>query len=195
MRCCGAASTAAWSCSHLDKIGRAAILKVHTRTVPLAPDVDLTLVASTTPGLVGADLRNLVNEAALLAARRGQDTVRQKDFMDALEKIALGPARPIVLSPAERERVANHEGGHAVLGLSLPGADPVTRVTITPHGQALGVTYQRPETTATTTTRPICERASSAPSADGRRRKSSTAREPPVQKVTCSRRRALPVRW
>jgi cell division protease FtsH len=128
-----------------DKVGRAAILKVHTRKVPLGPDVDLTLVASTTPGLVGADLRNLVNEAALLAARRGEDTVRQKDFVDALEKIALGPARPIVLSAAERERVANHEGGHAVLGLILPGADPVSRVTITPHGQALGVTYQRPD--------------------------------------------------
>jgi cell division protease FtsH len=128
-----------------DKIGRAAILKVHTRTVPLGADVDLAQVAASTPGLVGADLRNLVNEAALLAARLGQDAVHQKDFMDALEKIALGPARPIVLSPAERERVANHEGGHAVLGLILPGADPVSRVTITPHGQALGVTYQRPE--------------------------------------------------
>jgi cell division protease FtsH len=128
-----------------DKVGRAAILQVHTRSVPLAADVDLRLVASTTPGLVGADLRNLVNEAALLAARRGEDAVHVKDFTDALEKITLGPARPIVLSPQERERVANHEGGHAVLGLILPGADPVSRVTITPHGQALGVTYQRPE--------------------------------------------------
>jgi cell division protease FtsH len=128
-----------------DKRGRAAILKVHTRTVPLDADADLTQVASATPGLVGADLKNLVNEAALLAARRGADAVRQKDFMDALEKIVLGPARPIVLSPAERERVAYHEGGHAILGLILPGADPVNRVTITPHGQALGVTYQRPE--------------------------------------------------
>jgi cell division protease FtsH len=128
-----------------DKIGRAAILKVHTRRVPLAPDADLAQVASTTPGLVGADLKNLVNEAALLAARRGEDAVHQTDFMDALEKIVLGPARPIVLSPAERERVAYHEGGHAILGLILPGADPVNRVTITPHGQALGVTYQRPE--------------------------------------------------
>jgi cell division protease FtsH len=128
-----------------DKRGRAAILKVHTRTVPLAPDADLAQVASATPGLVGADLRNLVNEAALLAARRGEDAVHLKDFMDALEKIVLGPARPIVLSRAERERVAYHEGGHAILGLILPGADPVNRVTITPHGQALGVTYQRPE--------------------------------------------------
>jgi cell division protease FtsH len=128
-----------------DKAGRAAILKVHTRNVPLALDVDLAGVASTTPGLVGADLRNLVNEAALLAASRGEDAVHQGDFVDALEKIVLGPARPIVLSPAERERVAYHEGGHAILGLVLPGADPVSRVTITPHGQALGVTYQRPD--------------------------------------------------
>jgi cell division protease FtsH len=128
-----------------DKTGRAAILKVHTRRVPLAPDVDLAQVASTTPGLVGADLRNLVNEAALLAASRGEDAVHQADFVDALEKIVLGPARPIVLSPAERERVAYHEGGHAILGLVLPGADPVSRVTITPRGQALGVTYQQPD--------------------------------------------------
>ena len=128
-----------------DKTGRTAILKVHTRTVTLAADADLAQVASATPGLVGADLRNLVNEAALLAARRSQDAVHLKDFMDALEKIVLGPARPIVLSQAERERVAYHEGGHAILGLILPGADPVNRVTITPHGQALGVTYQRPD--------------------------------------------------
>jgi cell division protease FtsH len=128
-----------------DKVGRAAILKVHTRNVPLASDADLARVAAATPGLVGADLRNLVNEAALLAARRGEDAVHQTDFTDALEKIVLGPARPIVLSPAERERVAYHEGGHAILGLILPGADPVSRVTITPHGQALGVTYQQPE--------------------------------------------------
>jgi cell division protease FtsH len=87
----------------------------------------------------------LVNEAALLAAREGEDAVHEKDFMDALEKIVLGPAPPIVLSQAERARVAYHEGGHAMLGLILPGADPVSRVTITPHGQALGVTYQRPE--------------------------------------------------
>ena len=128
-----------------DKVGREAILKVHTRGVPLAPDVDLQIVASTTPGLVGADLRNLVNEAALMAARRNQDQVTQRDFMDALEKLVLGPARHLLLSPAERERVAYHEGGHTILGLLVPGADPVNRVTIMPRGQALGVTYQRPE--------------------------------------------------
>jgi cell division protease FtsH len=128
-----------------DKVGREAILKVHTRGVPLAPDVDLKIIAASTPGLVGADLRNLVNEAALTAARRNEDRVHQKDFLDALEKLVLGPARSLVMSPAERERVAYHEGGHTILGLLSPGADPVNRVTIMPRGQALGVTYQRPE--------------------------------------------------
>ena len=88
--------------------------------------------------------RNLVNEAALLAARREQDEVHQKDFLDALEKIVLGPERPLLLSREDRERIAYHEGGHAILGLVVPGADPVHRVTIVPRGQALGVTYQRP---------------------------------------------------
>jgi cell division protease FtsH len=128
-----------------DKRGREEILKVHTRSVPLAPDVDLAEIAAMTPGLVGADLRNLVNEAALLAARRAQDEVHQKDFLDALEKIVLGPKRQLVMSSEDRERIAYHEGGHAILGLLVPGADPVNRVTIIPRGQALGVTYQRPE--------------------------------------------------
>ncbi|MBD0356986.1 MAG: ATP-dependent zinc metalloprotease FtsH, partial [Rubrobacter sp.] len=128
-----------------DKVGREEILKVHTRSVPLAESVDLRELAASTPGLSGADLRNLVNEAALLAARREQDEVAQKDFLDALEKIALGPERPLLVSPEERERIAYHEGGHAILGLVVPGADPVNRVTIVPRGQALGVTYQRPE--------------------------------------------------
>ncbi|MHB1073960.1 MAG: ATP-dependent zinc metalloprotease FtsH [Gemmatimonadaceae bacterium] len=128
-----------------DKSGREAILKVHTRAVPLGLDVNLAEVAGATPGLAGADLRNLVNEAALLAARREQKEVRQKDFMDALEKIVLGPERPLLLSHADRERIAYHEGGHAILGLVVPGADPVHRVSIVPRGQALGVTYQRPD--------------------------------------------------
>jgi cell division protease FtsH len=128
-----------------DKAGREAILGVHTRSVPLADDVDLGELAAATPGLSGADLANLVNEAALLAARREREEVRQKDFLDALEKIVLGPERPLLMSPEERERIAYHEGGHAILGLLVPGADPVNRVTIVPRGQALGVTYQRPE--------------------------------------------------
>src|SRR5918994_1645452 len=128
-----------------DKVGREEILKVHTRSVPLAEGVDLRELAASTPGLSGADIRNLVNEAALLAARRERDEVRQKDFLDALEKIVLGPERPLVMSHTERERIAYHEGGHAILGLVVPGADPVHRVTIVPRGQALGVTYQRPD--------------------------------------------------
>ena len=126
-----------------DRTGREAILKVHTRRVPLAADVSLGEVAAATPGLAGADLRNLVNEAALLAAHRGQDQVGQKEFLDALEKIVLGPERQLLLSREDRERVAYHEGGHAILGLVVPGADPVHRVSIVPRGQALGVTYQR----------------------------------------------------
>ncbi|HEX7115761.1 MAG TPA: ATP-dependent zinc metalloprotease FtsH [Steroidobacter sp.] len=129
-----------------DKNGREAILKVHTRKVPLASDVSLAEIAGATPGLSGADLKNLVNEAALLAARRDHEQVHQKDFMDALEKIVLGPERPILLSKEDRERIAYHESGHAILGLVVPGADPVHRVTIVPRGQALGVTYQRPQT-------------------------------------------------
>jgi cell division protease FtsH len=128
-----------------DKTGREAILKVHTRGVPLASDANLADLAAVTPGFSGADLRNLVNEAALTAARRGQNDVRHQDFLDALEKIVLGPERPLLLSRADKERIAYHEGGHAILGLVVPGADPVNRVTIVPRGQALGVTYQRPD--------------------------------------------------
>src|SRR2546422_4751741 len=128
-----------------DKTGREAILKVHTRTVPVSSDATLEGIAAITPGFSGADLKNLVNEAALLAARREQNDVRHKDFLDALEKIVLGPERPLLLSRADKERIAYHEGGHAILGLVVPGADPVNRVTIVPRGQALGVTYQRPD--------------------------------------------------
>ncbi|MEO8464361.1 MAG: ATP-dependent zinc metalloprotease FtsH [Gammaproteobacteria bacterium] len=129
-----------------DKAGREAIMKVHARKVPLASDVNLAEIAASTPGFSGADLKNLVNEAALLAARRDQPEVREKDFLDALEKIVLGPERPLLLTREDRERIAYHESGHAILGLVVPGADPVNRVTIVPRGQALGVTYQRPQT-------------------------------------------------
>jgi len=129
-----------------DKVGREAILRVHVRRVPLASDVHLEALAQVTPGFSGADLKNMVNEAALLAARRNESAVRHKDFLDALEKIVLGPERPLLLTPEDRQRIAYHEGGHAVLGLVVPGADPVNRVSIVPRGQALGVTYQRPQT-------------------------------------------------
>ncbi|HEV8633774.1 MAG TPA: ATP-dependent zinc metalloprotease FtsH [Chloroflexota bacterium] len=127
-----------------DKIGREKILQVHTRGVPLAPDLRLSDIAAATPGLVGAELRNLVNEAALLAARKGKDAVGRDDFSEAMEKIMLGAARHIAISPDERRRVAYHEAGHAIVGLVLPEADPVQKVSIVPRGQALGVTYQMP---------------------------------------------------
>jgi cell division protease FtsH len=127
-----------------DRAGRTAILAIHTRNVPLAEDVDLVSLGSQTPGLVGAELRNLVNEAALLAARRDRTAVTMADFGDALEKVLLGAARHIVLSEKDRERTAYHESGHAVLGLLLPGADPVRKVSIVPRGRALGVTVQSP---------------------------------------------------
>ncbi|HEV2140276.1 MAG TPA: ATP-dependent zinc metalloprotease FtsH [Candidatus Dormibacteraeota bacterium] len=127
-----------------DRRGRAAILRIHTRTVPLGPDVNLDEIAGQTPGLVGADLKNLVNEAALTAARKGESTVTAADFQDAIEKTLLGSERKLLLSDADRERIAYHESGHALLGLLVPGADPVKKVTIVPRGQALGVTLQSP---------------------------------------------------
>jgi cell division protease FtsH len=129
-----------------DQRGRRQILAVHTRDVPLAPGVDLDAIAASTPGMVGADLKNLVNEAALLAARRRHDEVTTADFSDSLEKIVLGTIRGIVLSRPERERTAFHESGHALLGMLTPGADPVRKVSIIPRGQALGVTFQAPQT-------------------------------------------------
>ncbi len=128
-----------------DQIGRKAILEVHTRSVPLAPDVDLGTLASSTPGMVGADLRNLVNEAALMAARRGHDQVHVADFTDALEQIILGAERKIMMTEADRERTAYHESGHALLGMLEPGADPVRKISIIPRGRALGVTFQSPD--------------------------------------------------
>jgi cell division protease FtsH len=127
-----------------DLQGREEILRVHTRSVPLAPEVSLAELAATTPGMVGADLRNLVNEAALLAAKRDHAALTTPDFTDALEKILLGAERHITLSVEERRRTAYHESGHALLGMLLPGADPVRKVSIIPRGQALGVTFQAP---------------------------------------------------
>ena len=128
-----------------DQEGRRAILAVHVRDVPLADDVDLSEVAAMTPGMVGAELANLINEAALLAARRSKDRVHIADFNDALEKIVLGTARRVVLSPEDRRRTAYHEAGHALIGMLTPGSDPVRKISIVPRGHALGVTFQTPE--------------------------------------------------
>ncbi len=128
-----------------DRVGRRQILEVHTRSIPLAAGVDLEALAATTPGMVGADLANLANEAALLAARLGHDKVQMADFTDSLEKILLGAPRGIVLSVADRERTAYHEAGHALVGMLTPGADPVRKVSIIPRGLALGVTLSAPD--------------------------------------------------
>ena len=129
-----------------DRVGRRQILGVHTRDVPLAPDVDLDAVAATTPGMVGADLANLVNEAALLAAGHDDDAVTAADLSAALDKVVLGAVRGVVLTGEDRERTAYHEAGHALLGMLTPGADPVRKVSIIPRGRALGATLQAPAT-------------------------------------------------
>jgi cell division protease FtsH len=128
-----------------DRAGREAILKVHTRGMPLGPDVDLGRIAATTPGMVGADLANLANEAALLAARRSHDRIQESDFTDALERIVLGAERQVMMTPEDRRRTAYHEGGHAIVGMLTEGADPVRKVSIIPRGFALGVTFAAPE--------------------------------------------------
>ncbi len=128
-----------------DRKGRVEILEVHTRSIPLDDDVDLEALASSMPGMVGADIANLANEAALLAARRGHKKVKMADLTDSLEKIMLGSPRGILLSPADRERTAFHESGHALVGMLTPGADPVRKVSIIPRGMALGVTLSTPD--------------------------------------------------
>jgi cell division protease FtsH len=128
-----------------DQRGRRAILEVHTREVPLSKDVDLDVIASTTPGMVGADLRNLINEAALMAARRDHERVIPQDISDALEKIILGAERKLMLTQADKRRTAYHEAGHGLIGMLTPGADPVRKISIVPRGRALGITLQTPE--------------------------------------------------
>ncbi len=129
-----------------DLRGRLAVLKVHTRRVALADDVDLSVLARGTPGFVGADLQNLVNEAALLAARRDADKVAMLDFEEAKDKVLLGAARKsLIMSDEDRRATAYHEGGHALVAMLTPGSDPVHKVTIIPRGMALGVTMTLPD--------------------------------------------------
>ena len=128
-----------------DRGGREAILEIHTREIPLAKDVNLAQVARTTPGMTGAELANLANEAALLAVKRKQSEVTQADLSEALEKVQLGAERPLVMPEEERRRTAYHESGHALLGMLQPGADPVRKITIVPRGRALGVTLSTPD--------------------------------------------------
>jgi cell division protease FtsH len=128
-----------------DRNGRVEILMIHTRSVPLGPDVDLDRIAASTPGATGADIALLVNEAALFAARRDHAAVEQRDFTDAIEKIILGAERQVVMTDEDRERTAYHESGHALVGMLTPGADPVRKISIIPRGMALGVTLSTPE--------------------------------------------------
>ena len=128
-----------------DRAGREQILQVHVRGVPLAPNVDLGRIAANTPGMVGADLANLVNEAALLAARREHEAVEESDFTDALERIVLGAERQIMIGPEDRRRTAYHEAGHAIVGMLTDGADPVRKISIIPRAASLGVTFSAPD--------------------------------------------------
>jgi cell division protease FtsH len=129
-----------------DVKGRTMILKVHSRKVPLAPDVNLEVIAKSTPGFSGADLSNLVNEAALLAARANKNVVDMDDFEEAKDKVMMGSERrSLVITEKEKRNTAYHEAGHALIALLVPGADPVHKVSIIPRGRALGVTMYLPE--------------------------------------------------
>ena len=132
--------------SYPDVRGREGILKVHTRKIPLDESVDVNIIARGTPGFTGADLANLVNEAALVAARRDQKVVRLQDLEFAKDKVMMGPERrSMVISDKEKRLTAIHEAGHALVGMNIPESDPVHKVTIVPRGRALGVTYFLPE--------------------------------------------------
>jgi cell division protease FtsH len=128
-----------------DRKGREGILQIHTRQIHLGPDVDLTTLARSTTGLSGADLANLCNEAALVAASKNHDSVSMGDFEAAIDRIILGEVRPLILEEEDRRIVAYHESGHVIVAWLTPNTDPVHKVTIVPHGRALGVTEQMPE--------------------------------------------------
>ncbi|RKH56667.1 ATP-dependent zinc metalloprotease FtsH [Corallococcus llansteffanensis] len=128
-----------------DLKGRLGVLKVHTRRVPLAPEVELEVIARGTPGMTGADLENLVNESALMAARQNKERVDLTDFEQAKDKVFMGPERrSMIMTDKEKRNTAVHEAGHALLAKLLPGCDPLHKVTIIPRGQALGVTWSLP---------------------------------------------------
>jgi cell division protease FtsH len=128
-----------------DRKGREGILQIHTRQIHLGPDIDLTSLARSTTGLSGADLANLCNEAALVAASKNHDSVSMNDFEEAIDRIILGEVRPLILEEEDRRIVAYHESGHVIVAWLTPNTDPVHKVTIVPHGRALGVTEQMPE--------------------------------------------------
>jgi len=137
-----------------DRNGRRKILEVHTRSVPVSDEVDLDAIAASTPGMVGADLANVVNEAALLAARRGSTQVEAKHMFEAIERVVAGPERHTrILSPQDRYRIAFHEAGHAVAATALPGTDRVGKLSIVARGHGGGFTWYVPEGDSLSVTR------------------------------------------
>ena len=129
-----------------DVKGREAILKVHVKDIPVSDEVELSKIARGTPGFTGADLANLVNEAALLAARKDKTSVSRDDFEEAKDKVMMGAARKsMIISDEEKTNTAYHEAGHVLMAVLTPGTDPIHKVTIIPRGRALGVTQQLPE--------------------------------------------------
>jgi cell division protease FtsH len=128
-----------------DVKGREGILVVHTKRTPISPEVDLQVIARGTPGFSGADLENLVNEAALLAARKGKDVVEMDDFEESKDKVLMGAERrSMIIKDSEKRTSAYHEGGHTIVACLIPDSDPVHKVTIIPRGRALGLTQQLP---------------------------------------------------
>lgn len=139
--------------------GREAILKVHVRKTPISPDVNLSTIAKGTPGFSGADLQNLVNEAALIAARRNKSVISMAEFEAAKDKVLMGSERKtMIIGPEEKKAIAYHEAGHTIVGKSLPGLDPVHKVTIIPRGMALGLTQTLPEEDQLTLSKEKAER-------------------------------------
>jgi cell division protease FtsH len=128
-----------------DREAREAILKVHTRKMPVAPDVDLKTLAAATPGFSGADLKNLVNEAAMAAARTDRRAIDMRDFEEMRDKVMMGTVRSLAIRPDEKHRLAVHEAGHTLVAYFLPNADPLYKVTIIPRGRSLGGTHLLPE--------------------------------------------------
>jgi cell division protease FtsH len=173
---------------------RQKILETHTRKVPLADDVDLANLAERTVGLSGADLKNLVNEAALLAARKEKEQVADEDFDQARDKILLGIEREDVINDEEKKMIAYHESGHALLAELLPGADPLQKVSIIPRGRALGATEQIPEEDRHNLKRSyLLNRI--AIMLGGRPKKSSSTMSPPVPATISKKPPSWPVAW
>ena len=180
-----------------DVRGREEILRIHVKNVKVGPNVDLKVIAARTAGFAGADLANLVNEAALLAARRDKTAVEMKDFDEAIDRVIAGLEKKRVMSDKERRIVAYHESGHAIVASVLPGLDPVHKISIVQRGfGALGYTMQLPLEDRYLMTRQRSARASSrCCSAAAAPRRSRSARSRPARRTTCSAPPTSRARW